>query len=109
MNKRHLSLTIDFKEYQRNDINKYMDYFAKQIDEKIYYSIENKRGNNTPHIHGVMESSQPIPTIKSALKATLYSQNHDLRKSWDVEGWVRYMTKEMKDVYISEPQKPIFW
>jgi NADH:ubiquinone oxidoreductase subunit C len=94
---KHYALTIDpCCDYSNKDIDEMMQFvFTQTGDEnlEISYTIEKKKANNQNHIHCYIKSNQKrklLQCVKLAFTKTNYYEN-DI---YDLEGWVRYITKD---------------
>lgn len=91
-----IALSIDFNQRQSNrEIHQTMDYLSSLIGTDIYYSIEHKKTNNQPHIHGILDANQNI--VKKLLSLYL-SNNWHISTVHDANGWISYCIKESKQI-----------
>lgn len=89
-----IAISIDFNLRQSNkEIHQTMDYLSSLIGTEIYYSVEYKKTNNQPHIHGIAEANQN--TVKQLLSLYI-SNNWYINTVHDANGWLNYITKENK-------------
>ena len=91
-----IAISIDFNLRQSNkEIHQTMDYLSSLIGTEIYYSVEYKKTNNQPHIHGTAEANQN--TVKQLLSLYI-SNNWYINTVHDANGWLNYITKENKQI-----------
>ena len=102
-NENHVTLNIDLREHQRKDIPELMDYLSARINCNIHYVTENKMKNNSPHIHGVLQTSMSKQTVQRHVNDVFNGSSYKVDYPFDVAGWVGYMTKETKSVLTAKP------
>ncbi len=93
--------TLDFDHgYNDKDINIVMNYILSILSEyqiKIEYVIENKKKDETPHVHAIIEGITKTNFIKVIHKGKINKSYH-IAPLYDKKGWLGYMKKDNKEI-----------
>lgn len=98
---KEFTYTLDFDNgYSDNDIHNVMNYILSLLNDfeiTIQYVIEQKKKDNTPHIHGIIKGITKTNFIKYVHKGAI-NKSYMIKPMYDVKGWLNYITKESKEI-----------
>jgi hypothetical protein len=98
---KEFSYSLDFdKGYTDNDIHNVMNYILSLLNDfeiTIQYVIEQKKKDNTPHIHGIIKGITKTNFIKYVHNGVI-NKSFMIKPMYDVKGWLNYITKESKEI-----------
>ena len=98
---KEFSYSLDFDNgYSDNDIHNVMEYILSLLNDfevTIKYTIEYKKKDHTPHIHGIINGITKTNFIKYVHKGAI-NKSYMIKPMYDVKGWLNYITKESKEI-----------
>ncbi|NEV94169.1 hypothetical protein G3567_08435 [Psychroflexus sp. YR1-1] len=86
-----------YKEYKPKEISKILEHVFREIDDpslEIHYTIEKRKANGQPHVHGYVKISNKKRELFKTLKLLFANMSYHESQIFDLNGWKKYITKE---------------
>lgn len=93
----NLAITIDPpKGYKEDDLHTILEYIISKVSNKIEfnYTIENKKSNGKPHIHGYVKTHKNKRELVRLINEYLPESSYNFKHLYDLGSWKKYITKD---------------